>query len=97
MVTPWGLPIVPIVWVSIVLDDPPTPVRTGLLLSMDVYPHISTHAINFGQLFQEIWKLGCVISILVSEPNPLQPLRDLQYGLGEMVFGGCRHFEYMNI
>ena len=42
MVTPWGLPIVPIVWVSIVLDDPPTPARTGLLLSMDVYPHIST-------------------------------------------------------
>ena len=34
---------------------------------------------------------------LVSEPNPLRPLRDLQYGLGEMVFGGCRHLEYMNI
>ena len=27
---------------------------------------------------------------VVSEPNPLRPLRDLQYGLGEMVFGGCR-------
>ena len=36
-------------------------------------------------------------SYLVSEPNPLRPLRDLQYGLGEMVFGGCRHLEYMNI
>ena len=35
--------------------------------------------------------------IIVSEPNPLRPLRDLQYGLGEMVFGGCRHLEYMNI
>ena len=34
---------------------------------------------------------------LVSEPNPLRPLRDLQYGLGERVFGGCRHLEYMNI
>ena len=34
---------------------------------------------------------------LVSEPNPLRPLRDLQYGLGETVFGGCRHLEYMNI
>ena len=34
---------------------------------------------------------------LVSEPNPLRPLRDLQYGLGEMVFGRCRHLEYMNI
>ena len=34
---------------------------------------------------------------LVSEPNPLRPLRDLQYGPGEMVFGGCRHLEYMNI
>ena len=34
---------------------------------------------------------------IVSEPNPLQPLRDLQYGLGEMVFGGCRHLEYVNI
>ena len=34
---------------------------------------------------------------VVSEPNPLRPLRDLQYGLGEMVFGGCRHLEYMNI
>ena len=34
---------------------------------------------------------------LVSEPNPLRPLRDPQYGLGEMVFGGCRHLEYMNI
>ena len=34
---------------------------------------------------------------IVSEPNPLRPLRDLQYGLGEMVFGGCRHFEYVNI
>ena len=38
-----------------------------------------------------------VIIKLVSEPNPLRPLRDLQYGLGEMVFGGCRHLEYMNI
>ena len=46
MVTPWGLPIVPIVWVSIVLDEPPTPARTGLLLSMDVYPHISTNSVN---------------------------------------------------
>ena len=27
----------------------------------------------------------------------LRPLRDLQYGLGETVFGGCRHLEYMNI
>ena len=35
--------------------------------------------------------------LLVSEPNPLRPLRDLQYGLGEMVFGGVRHLEYMNI
>ena len=35
--------------------------------------------------------------ILVSEPNPLRPLRDLQYGLGETVFGGCRHVEYTNI
>ena len=35
--------------------------------------------------------------LLVSEPNPLRPLRDLQYGLGEMVFGGCCHLEYMNI
>ena len=34
---------------------------------------------------------------LVSEPNPLRPLRDLQYGLGETVFCGCRHLEYMNI
>ena len=34
---------------------------------------------------------------LVSEPNPLRPLRDLQYGLGEMVFGGCHHLEYVNI
>ena len=34
---------------------------------------------------------------LVSEPNPLRPLQDLQYGLGEMVFGGCRHLEYVNI
>ena len=34
---------------------------------------------------------------VVSEPNPLRPLRDLQYGLGETVFGGCRHLEYMNI
>ena len=34
---------------------------------------------------------------IVSEPNPLRPLRDLQYGLGEMVFGGCRHLQYMNI
>ena len=34
---------------------------------------------------------------VVSEPNPLRTLRDLQYGLGEMVFGGCRHLEYMNI
>ena len=34
---------------------------------------------------------------IVSEPNPLRPLRDLQYGLGETVFGGCRHLEYMNI
>ena len=33
---------------------------------------------------------------IVSEPNPLRPLRDLQYGLGETVFGGCRHLEYMN-
>ena len=24
-------------------------------------------------------------------------LRDLQYGLGETVFSGCRHIEYMNI
>ena len=39
MVTPWGLPIVPIVWESIVLDDPPTPARTGLLLFIPVYPH----------------------------------------------------------
>ena len=29
---------------------------------------------------------------LVSEPNPLRPLRDLQ-----TVFGGCRHLECMNI
>ena len=36
-------------------------------------------------------------SQVVSEPNPLRPLRDLQYGLGEMVFGGCRHLEYVNI
>ena len=42
MVTPWGLPIVPIVWESIVLDESPTPARTGLLLSMVVYPHYST-------------------------------------------------------
>ena len=35
--------------------------------------------------------------ILVSEPKPLRPLRDLQYGLGVTVFGGCRHLEYMNI
>ena len=35
--------------------------------------------------------------LIVSEPNPLRPLRDLQYGLGETVFGGCRHIEYMNI
>ena len=35
--------------------------------------------------------------LIVSEPNPLRPLRDLQYGLGETVFGGCRHLEYMNI
>ena len=42
MVTPWRLPIVPIVWESIVLDDPPTPARTGLLLFIPVYPHIST-------------------------------------------------------
>ena len=34
---------------------------------------------------------------IVSEPNPLRPLRNLQYGLGETLFGGCRHFEYMNI
>ena len=34
---------------------------------------------------------------LVSEPNPLRPLQDLQYGLGETVFGGCRHLEYINI
>ena len=27
------------------------------------------------------------ISLLVSEPNPLRSLRDLQYGLGEMVWG----------
>ena len=27
----------------------------------------------------------------------LRPLRDLQYGLGETVFGGCRHLENMNI
>ena len=43
---------------------------------------------------------GCTVrsaGSLVSEPNPLRPLRDLQYGLGEMVFGGCRHLEYMNI
>ena len=34
---------------------------------------------------------------LVSVPNSLRPLRDLQYGLGETVIGGCRHLEYMNI
>ena len=34
---------------------------------------------------------------IISEPNPLRPLRDLQYGLGEMAFGGCRHLEYVNI
>ena len=34
---------------------------------------------------------------VVSEPKPLRPLRDLQYGLGETVSGGCRHLEYMNI
>ena len=34
---------------------------------------------------------------VVSELNPLRPLRDLQYGLEEMVFGGCRHLENMNI
>ena len=45
MVTPWGLPIVPIVWESIVLDEPPTPARTGLLLFIPVYPHISTNSI----------------------------------------------------
>ena len=44
MVTTWGLPIVPIVWESIVLDEPPTPARTGLLLFIPVYPHISTYA-----------------------------------------------------
>ena len=38
-----------------------------------------------------------VIAVLVSEPNPLWPLRDLQYGLGETVFGRCRHLEYMII
>ena len=27
---------------------------------------------------------------VVPELNPLRPLRDLQYGLGETVFGGCR-------
>ena len=36
-------------------------------------------------------------SPVVSEPNPSRPLLDLQYGLGETVFGGCRHLEYMNI
>ena len=44
----------------------------------------------------QVKNLG-VIFDLVSEPNPLRPLRDLQYGLGEMVFGGGRHLEYMNI
>ena len=39
----------------------------------------------------------CATVIIVSEPNPLRPLRDLQYGLGETVFGGCRHLEYMHI
>ena len=38
-----------------------------------------------------------VIFFVVSEPNPLRPLRDLQYVLGEAVFDGCRHLEYMNI
>ena len=38
-----------------------------------------------------------MLHILFSEPNPLRPLRDLQYGLGETVFGGCRHLKYMNI
>ena len=42
--------------------------------------------------------LTCLqICLIVSESNPLRPLRDLQYGLGETVFGGCRHLEYMNI
>ena len=36
-------------------------------------------------------------SQMVSEPNPLRPLRDLHFGLGETVFDGCRHLEYMNI
>ena len=41
--------------------------------------------------------LSMSISNVVSEPNPLRPLRDLQYGLGETVFGRCRHLEHMNI
>ena len=54
MVTPWGLPIVPIVWVSIVLDESPTPARTGLLLSMVVYPHISTDLPTCTDIFNMI-------------------------------------------
>ena len=39
----------------------------------------------------------CIMYNIVSEPYPLRPLRDLQYGLGDTVFGGCRHLEFMNI
>ena len=59
-----------------------------------------THEYYFGSLKHQIFiysRWRHPPKTIVSEPNPLRPLRDLQYGLGEMVFGGCRHLEFMNI
>ena len=66
--------------------------------------HMSEHVKILGVYLDNAMALEKQISTtcitaynVVSEPSPLRPLRDLQYGLGEMVFVGCRHLEYMNI
>ena len=65
--------------------------------------YILVYIVNEGDLkhnvYKDVHRFSTIYSMkhLVSEPNPLRPLRDLQYGLGETVFGGCRHLEYMII
>ena len=57
---------------------------------------LSNQRVNIHIPVSVICLTECWINV-VSEPNPLQPLRNPQYGLGETVFGGRRHLEYMDI